>query len=406
MFVRADRHNSDRNTLWSWSRRMPLKRFAARPIAVCLRRVKPRHSLSRRHKLACDLKSENAMLRIDRDRKSLSNLGAPTLAEASITERYDLQEYIFNSPEQFFAEIGQELMLLGKEVVASQDVQDRIDLLAVDRDGACVVLELKRGNHKLHMLQAVSYAGMISHWTADQCLQLLHAEDHEKLLDFLECDPDDINRSQRIILLAEAYDFSLLCGAEWLSETYSVDIICCRLAIARDDAVGAEYLICTNIHPPPEISQQALRRGGRGAAKPDRWSDWDAALTGVTNRDLVEYVQKEVAAGRECYLKKRVLRYRIAGKRRWFLAVRNKRAYVWQHGRFDGDERFWSELLGDAAEVKPVKNGECLRMLLSTPTQINRYHEAATSLLDEVNWDSEFDERDEADADLGDEQDE
>ena len=102
------------------------------------------------------------MLKIKRDDQSFSLLETPTLADVSITERNDLQEFIANSPAAFFAEIGQELFLLGKEVEPSKTVQDRIDLLAIDKEGTCVVIELKRGSHKLQMLQAISYAGMIS----------------------------------------------------------------------------------------------------------------------------------------------------------------------------------------------------------------------------------------------------
>src|SRR5688500_11149808 len=102
------------------------------------------------------------MLKINRSNKSLSILEKPPLADLSIMERYDLQEYISNSATDFSNEIGRALFVLGKEVEPSEDVQDRIDLLAVDKEGNCAVIELKRGNHKLHMLQAISYAGMIS----------------------------------------------------------------------------------------------------------------------------------------------------------------------------------------------------------------------------------------------------
>ena len=46
----------------------------------------------------------------------------------------------------------------------------------------------------------------------------------DALIEFLEVDKEDINRQQRIILIAEAYDYALLIGAEWLSEQYGVDI--------------------------------------------------------------------------------------------------------------------------------------------------------------------------------------
>ena len=128
------------------------------------------------------------MLKINRDNQSFSVLDTPTLADVSITERYDLQEYICNSPKAFFNEIGQEFFLIGKEISPSKNVPDRIDLLAVDKEGTGVIIELKRGNHKLHMMQAISYAGMISQWSSDEFLQRLNDAQQEKLIEFLEVD--------------------------------------------------------------------------------------------------------------------------------------------------------------------------------------------------------------------------
>lgn len=334
-----------------------------------------------------NMKEYGTMLKIDRDNQGFSLLEAPTLADASITERYDLQEFISNSPDDFFKEIGQDLFLLGKEIESSKNVQDRIDLLAVDKEGTCVVVELKRGNHKLHMLQAISYAGMISQWGADDVLQLLDNDQQEALSDFLEVDRGDINRQQRIILIAEAYDYALLIGAEWLSEQYGVDIICCRIALATDAATGSEYLVCSNIYPAPELAKVAVSRGRNRAGTSDaKWSDWDAALSAITNTAVTSYFKQEIAANRESYLRKRILRYRVAGKRRWFLAARNKNAYVWQEGRFEGDIEFWRQRLSKSDDVEPVKRGECLRLFLNTADDFQSFHDAATEKLQSSEW--------------------
>ena len=338
------------------------------------------------------------MLKIDRDNQSFSVLDTPTLADVSITERYDLQEFISNSPDAFFNEIGQTLFLFGKEIEPSKNVQDRIDLLAMDKEGTSVVIELKRGNHKLHMMQAISYAGMISQWTSDDFTKLLDEKRLEKLVDFLEVDLDEINRQQRIILVAEAFDYSLLIGAEWLSERFGVDVTCCRIAVARDTSTNSEYLVCSNVYPAPELAQEAVPRGRmRRVTGKVKWVDWDAALSSITNSAVVAYYRQELVANREDYLYKRILRYRIDGKRRWFMAARNKNAYVWQHGRFDGDVEFWQGRLSRPDDVKPVKNGECLRLFLYTNDDFRAFHQAVNIDLCSSEWldgpsDEEFDE--------------
>jgi len=330
------------------------------------------------------------MLKIERDKKAFVTLAVMPLADAAIRERYDLQEYICNSPDTFFAEIGQKLFLIGKEVTPSDTVQDRIDLLAVDQEGRAVIIELKRGSNKLHLLQAIAYAGMVAHWEPDDFLRLLDENGREALEEFLAVGIDDINREQRIILIAEEYDCSVLVGAEWLSEKFGVDIMCCRIALAEDMPTKSEYLVCNIVFPAPELAGQAKHRGaGPRPPSPERWPDWQAALSDVANSAVVAYFNKQIEENRKSHLPTRELYFRQDGgdgKRHWFVSARKKNAYVWQLGRYDGDIKFWQEGLSHPNDVEPVKDRTCLRFYLSSEKDFAFFHEAVTGNLQSVKW--------------------
>ncbi len=138
---------------------------------------------------------------------------------------------ILAAPDEFCEEIGESLWLIGQEVRPSEAVADRIDILAIDEDANSVVVELKRGTNKLQLLQAVSYAGMISHWSRDQFVEILarnFSVSNKDALSEIEAHTEPntsaLNRAQRIILIAENFDPALLIAAEWLHEKFNVDI--------------------------------------------------------------------------------------------------------------------------------------------------------------------------------------
>ncbi|HEX3658231.1 MAG TPA: hypothetical protein VHV55_20755 [Pirellulales bacterium] len=326
------------------------------------------------------------MLKIDRTAKTFSRLETPALADASITERYDLQEFICNSPQAFFEEIGQELFLIGKEIAPSPNVQDRIDVLALDKEGLAVIIELKRGSHKLHMLQAITYAGMVNKWQAQDFTQRLDAARQDELADFLVGETDDINRQQRIILVAEAFDYSVLVATEWLTEQYGVDIQCCRLSLACDKANKSDFVVCSNVYPAPELTGIAAPRVHGKVSKPPKWPDWTTALANIANQAMVTFFKEELQNNQENYLPKRFLKYRINDRWRWSVTVRSGYAYVWQRGRFDGDDDYWKERLSKRSDVVPVQDARALRFVLETAGDFQAFREAVKKDLITRTW--------------------
>ncbi len=189
------------------------------------------------------------MVKISRNEKSFGAIETSSLAKAKILERYDLQEYIFNSPAAFCSEVGQQMMFVGQEVRPSDNVADRIDLLAIDPDGDMIIVELKRGNDKLQLLQAVAYAAMIAKLSPKEILKLAETDRADGITESVAGGESEINLSQRILLAAEDFDYEVLVAAEWLFAK-GVEIDCVRVALAVDGA--SEYLTFTQIFPTPK----------------------------------------------------------------------------------------------------------------------------------------------------------
>ena len=328
------------------------------------------------------------MLKIDKDNRSLETLAKVTLPESGITERYDLQKMICNSSDAFFQEMSEDIMLLGEEVRPSDSVEDRIDLLAIDREGGMVVIELKRGNHKLHLLQALSYVSMISDWqTEDVVMQYENysrvEEPEESIEQFLNEDIDSINSSQRIILIAEDFDYQVLVTAEWLTNYYGLDIKCYRLNISLEEN-GNEYLSCTCIFPPPEISQHVTKRGRKRASASVQPGNWDDILASIDNDAMEDFLRHELADGINNNAKHKELYHKINGTRQFFMGARKNRLYVWQYNRFENDMEYWLEKLGDHIDVCEMDGGKSLRFYVSKAEDFVSFKAAIENELPEL----------------------
>ncbi len=327
------------------------------------------------------------MLRLDKGEKKLHRLEARKMADVGLLEYHDVQQMIRHSASDFFDELDEKLVLIGEEVRPATFVDDRIDLLAVDPQGTAVVIELKRGTNKLQLLQALAYAGMVAKWKGEQLIQHLanssnttQEEAREELEQFLEEDTSSLNQSQRVILLAEDFDYEVLVTAEWLTEKYDVDIRCYRLALSTE--AGIDFLTCTCIYPPPELTDTATRRGTKGSAVPPIWPDWKTAIDEIENPAVSDFFRQEIAAGREGNLKDRSLRWLFDDKRRFRIRGRLKYAVVKQYGRFENDEAYWTKELGSDIKPRVLDHGANLRFLIDKMEQFGKFMESMDELKD------------------------
>ena len=164
------------------------------------------------------------------------------LADYGRREAFDLESWLESDPSI----IRPGLKIIGRQVLTRSGL---LDLLAIDRTGSVVVIELKRDRLPREALaQAIDYAADIATWSLDKLGEVCASYCGETLEDVLSNTFPDIdlegltiNGAQRIALVGFALDPALERMIEWLSEAYGVAINAVVLKYIRT-ASGAEIL--------------------------------------------------------------------------------------------------------------------------------------------------------------------
>ncbi|MBB1140646.1 endonuclease NucS domain-containing protein [Myroides sp. WP-1] len=138
--------------------------------------------------------------------------------------------------------LGEDLLIISEEYSDWQESKKRLDLLAIDRDGNLVVIELKRDNDGFHMdLQAIRYAAMLSMMTYENAIIAFekylsnNSEDSSKaryfISEFLTLNNEDnieFGKDIRIILVNTNFSKELTSSVLWLRNK-GLDIKCIQI---------------------------------------------------------------------------------------------------------------------------------------------------------------------------------
>lgn len=79
------------------------------------------------------------MFKVDQNQNRLNRLEQRRFADLNVREREHLQEWLANQPDA----LGEELLIIQKEFDGFADTRERLDLLALDKNGQLVVIENK-----------------------------------------------------------------------------------------------------------------------------------------------------------------------------------------------------------------------------------------------------------------------
>lgn len=211
------------------------------------------------------------MFKINPTANRISPLEVKRFSDLGFTERKHLQEWLENYPQALTQGEGDELLIIQKEFDGFDDTRERLDLLAIDKEGNLVIIENKLDDSGRDVVwQALKYASYCANLKKQQVVEIFQRYLNQKaqsegaeptnaervLLEFLQA--DDLQsvqlntlKSQRLILVAAHYRKEVTNTVLWLSQ-FGVNCQCFKVTPYR---AGAElFLNVEQIIPTPEAS--------------------------------------------------------------------------------------------------------------------------------------------------------
>ena len=179
------------------------------------------------------------MYRINKEKNTIEPLKKRSFSELNFRERDHLQEWIAKNPSS----LGEELLIIQKEYAGFDKTNERLDLLALDKEGALVIIENKLDDSGKDVTwQAIKYASYCSGFSKESIVKIYqkYLDDIEpgvnaekKIREFLEKKDDEINEelelnkvlTQRIILVAAKFRPEVTSTVLWLLN-FNVQLKC------------------------------------------------------------------------------------------------------------------------------------------------------------------------------------
>ncbi len=234
------------------------------------------------------------MFLLQADSNRISSITSKKFSDLNFTERNHLQEWIANSPDS----LGEDLLIIQKEYDGFDGTQERLDLLALDKDGNLVIIENKLDDSGRDVVwQALKYASYCSTLKPSEIIRIFQEylnknrnSNEEKdasseLLEFYnasDVDEINLNNSQRIIFVAANFRKEVTSTAVWLINQ-GISIKCIKVTpyclnneilINFEQIVPTpetEDLIISGIAKQSEVKQMAETQKVRYALREEYW---------------------------------------------------------------------------------------------------------------------------------------
>ena len=260
---------------------------------------------------------------------------ATGMAKEGFAERGDLQQWLLEDPTL----LGEGLLVLTEELArwiapGGGAVRNRLDLLALGRDGRLAVIELKRAASRTHHLQAITYASMVARCSEEDLAGYYaehqakkHGEEvsRDQALERLrahcdgELDPQQLKRP-RIVLVAADFPAPVRSAAVWLNDT-GIDVELLKFTLWRaEQPLDADEVTLTvaTVYPPPGMEQFTIEPERARRAHSERKTRRDPRVVTIRAHGLVtagdpltyvppgtearQWVDQDPERGRACWV--------------------------------------------------------------------------------------------------------
>lgn len=200
---------------------------------------------------------------ISTDLDQASKITESSFSGLNIWERQHIEEWVRTNPEM----LGEDLLVVSLEFDRFSNSRDRLDVLALDRSGNLVVIELKRDSAADYAdLQAIRYAAMVSSMTVEVLIPhykayrnkyygetLSSGEAKDQIIEFVESDSfTELSDKPRIILCSEGFSQEISATVLWLRQS-DIDISCVKITPYK---IGEKVVIVPKVVIPLEEAKQ------------------------------------------------------------------------------------------------------------------------------------------------------
>lgn len=178
------------------------------------------------------------MFLIDKEQNRIQKIEEKTFSELGFKEREHLQKWIAHNPDA----LGEELLIIQEEFDGFDDTRERLDLLALDKNGNTVIIENKLDDSGRDVTwQVLKYASYCASLSKQQLKSIYQAyldkqnakEDAESnFSDFFngaDFEELQLNKHQRLVLISGSFRKEVTSTVLWLLNNYKVRVQCFKV---------------------------------------------------------------------------------------------------------------------------------------------------------------------------------